>query len=512
MSRLAHVVLIIAVLLGLSPVAGLAQETPEPAKATGSLLDVLIDRSMFPGEEGFLLLGRNVAQPGMRGTYFHPDEKGVVAIVVEDGTLTYQIDQPGGRIVRDANAATPVEEPAPVGSPFTLESGDTLVYPAQKRIESNESDGPVTFLFAVILEPVPPPPPDPTDVGEVETTFLGRYDAPWIDLPAGPVALTLERVNVAGGETVAADIGNMQAVSQESGEPGALLIGGDGTAINLSDKTAEALVLTVAPTGSPAATPAATPAASVTVEGDEDIAVERIATVSLLHEAMPEEDASFDAWLGYWGPEEGIEFPSYAPQVSIAADVVLSGAQISQSEGRMQLQRKGTTEEIAPGTEVTLDPGDAVVYVENSAAQELRNPGETPTETISFGVFSNVTATAMSHADWEQSGVAMGDFAVIVDRITLSPGASLDPYHPDLAEPTLFAVSAGELQLDVVSSDAPSESRATLRFLPGQLIPFRSLAADMQFVLRNAGNDPLTLIQLTLTREGAEAGEGTPVP
>jgi hypothetical protein len=34
----------------------------------------------------------------------------------------------------------------------------------------------------------------------------------------------------------------------------------------------------------------------------------------------------------------------------------------------------------------------------------------------------------------------------------------------------------------------------------------------MQFVLRNAGNDPLTLIQLTLTREGAEAGEGTPVP
>jgi mannose-6-phosphate isomerase-like protein (cupin superfamily) len=510
MSRLAHAVLIIAVLLGLSPAPGLAQATPEPATTTGSLLDVLIYRSMFPGEEGFMLVGRNVAQPGMRGTYFHPDEKGVVAIVVEDGTLTYQIDQPGGRILRQANSANPVEEPAPAGSPFMLESGDALVYPAQKRIESNESDAPVTFLFAVILEPVPPPPPDPSDIGEVETTILARYDAPWIALPAGPVALTLDRANVAGGETLAADVGNMQTVSQESGEPGALLIGGDGTAINLSDEIAEALVLTVAPTGSPAASPAATPASGVAAAGATEITVERVARVSLLHEAMPAEDASFDAWFSFWGPGESIEFPSYAPQVNIAADVVLVGEQVSHSEGRMQLQRDGTMEEITPGEEVMLGPGDAVVYVENSAAQGLRNPGEVPAESISFGVF--VGSTAITNADWEQSGVASGDVAVTVDRLTLSPGASLDPLRPDLAQPTLFAVSAGELQLDVISTTDPTVPEATLQFLPGQLIPFRTLPEEMQFVLHNAGSEPLTLIQLTLAQEDAEAGEGTPVP
>jgi hypothetical protein len=510
MSRLAQVVLIIAVLLGLSPAAGLAQATPEPATTTGSLLDVLIDRSMFPGEEGFLLLGRNVAQPGMRGTYFHPDEKGVVAIVVEDGTLTYQIDEPGGRILRQANTANVIEETAPVGAPFTLGAGDGLVYPAQKPIESNESDTPVTFLFAVILEPVPPPPPDPTDVGEVETTILGRYDAPWIDLPAGPVALKLDRVNVDGGETVAAASGNLQAVSQESGEPGALLIGGDGTAINLSDEFAEALVLTVAPTGSPAATPAATPAPGAAAAGDAEITVKHVATVSLLHEAMPEEDASFDAWFNFWAPGDSIEFPSYAPQVNIAADVVLIGEQVSHSEGRMQLQRDGTTEEIVPGEEAMLGPGDAVVYVENSAAQGISIPGEVAAETISFGVF--IGSTAVTNADWEQSGVANGDVAVTVDRLTLTPGASLDPFRPDLAHPTLFAVSAGELQLDVISTTDSPAPKATLRFLPGQLIPFRTLPADMQFVLHNAGNDPLTLIQLTLTKEEVEAAEGTPIP
>jgi hypothetical protein len=48
--------------------------------------------------------------------------------------------------------------------------------------------------------------------------------------------------------------------------------------------------------------------------------------------------------------------------------------------------------------------------------------------------------------------------------------------------------------------------------LPGQLIPFRTLPEEMQFVLHNAGSEPLTLIQLTLAQEDAEAGEGTPVP
>jgi hypothetical protein len=134
MARLVQALLLtFAMLLGLSPAVSLGQEaTPEAATTTGPLLDVLVDRAELPGEEGFLLVGRNVAQPGMRGTYFHPDDEGVIAIVVEDGTLTYQIDQPGGRILRRANSANPVEEPAPAATKFTLEAGDALVYSAQK--------------------------------------------------------------------------------------------------------------------------------------------------------------------------------------------------------------------------------------------------------------------------------------------------------------------------------------------------------------------------------------------
>jgi hypothetical protein len=172
----------------------------------------------------------------------------------------------------------------------------------------------------------------------------------------------------------------------------------------------------------------------------------------------------------------------------------------------MQHQRGGNVEEITPGTEVTLDPGDAVVYVENSAAQQVRNPGQTPTETVSFGVFPD--ALVVTPRDWEQAGLAGHDVAVHVERVTLPPGASLPPYQPIATEPMAYVVSTGELELDVVPASNRATAVATLRFLPGQVVPFRMLREGNQFVLRNAGDEPLTLIELSLA---AEESSATPV-
>ncbi len=486
-----------AVLLTMKPALAIGQDATPPA-ATGALLEVVVDRADLPGDEGFFIFGRNVAPPGVRHTYFNPDDKGVIAVVVESGVLTYELETEG-RILRGANTANPVAETSPAGTPFTLEAGDALVYAAQKRVEANASDAPVSFLWLVALEPTPPPPPDPDDIGEVESIVLGRHDGPWMALPEGPIALKLQRTMVGPSAGLPVVPGGMQATAQESGVPGDLLIGGDGAAFNLGDEPVEALVMTIVPT-IPAIAPVVTsPTAPAMASASREPAFEDVATVTLLAEAMPEEDAGFDAWMSVFEPDEELAFPSYGSQISIAADVVIGGDYGAQSEGRMQRQRDGTVEEITPGTEVALSSGDAVVYVENSAAQQVRNPGDTVTETVSFGVFPD--SLTVTPAAWEQAGLARTDVAVHVRSLTLPPGASL-PYTPRASEPTAYVVMSGDVDLAVIATKDASKPLATLRFLPGQVLPFRTLTEGNQFVLSNGGNEPLRLIELALTPAG----------
>jgi mannose-6-phosphate isomerase-like protein (cupin superfamily) len=516
MSRVTLALVLLLVLLGdVAPLTIQAQEATPAAATMGRLLDVMVERSQLPGEEGFILFGRNIAEPGARHTYFNPDEVGTIVIVVESGVVTYEIDGPGGRILRGASNASPSEEPAPAGSPFTLAAGDAVVYPAQRRVEGNEGGEPAVFLFAVILGPVGPPPPDPSDVGEISSTWLGSYDGPWMALPDGPVALTWERTMIGPGEWRPPAAGGMQVIAQDSGPVGDLLVGGDGSAFNLGNEPVTALLFRVSPgttaDATPApATPVASPAAATPGSGATEV-ISEVATVSLLAEAMPEHPAVFDAWTGFFAPDESMEFPSYAPAVSIAADVVVDGEWAARSEGRMQLQRDGTTEEIAPGTEVMLGPGDAVVYVENAAAQAVRNPGDTETHTVSFGVFSVAPPEAeypgvVNKEDWERSGLAAHDVAVTVERLALPAGSSL-PVVTDPRAPHFFAVMEGTVEWVLTQPDGQTP---VLRFFPGQMIRFRPLDEGEQLQLRNPGNEPLVLLQLTLSPAQAGAATATP--
>jgi hypothetical protein len=512
MFRVVLALLLTVAILGPVGVVTVRGQEGTPQAASGPLLDVMVDRAALPDEGGFVLFGRNVFQPNTRQTLASRGEVGTIALVVEDGTLTYELEEPGGRIFRGATSASPIEEEAPAGSPFTLEAGDALVFPAGGRVEANESDAPVSYLFAVILEPVGPPPPNPNDVGEVTSTVLGTYDGPWVALPDGPVALAWERTTVDAGEWLPTVTGGMQATAQESGTPGDLLIGGDGAAYNLGDEPVAALVLSLTPTGTVAATPmdqtttAASPGAGTT-----EMTTETVATVSLLAEAMPELPAIFDAWIWSLAPGESVEIPSYEPSVSIAADVVVDGEYVVQSEGRMQLQRSGTIEEVAPGTEVSLGVGDAVVYVENAAAQKGRNQGDTETRTVSFGVFSVAPPVleypgVVSKDDWERSGLAENNVAVRVERVTIPAGGSL-PVESDPAAPSFYAVHQGTVEWALTQLDG---QMPVLRYFPGNMIRFRPLNEGEMLELRNPGEEPLVLLQLTLGPSAAEAA--TPAP
>ena len=66
---------------------------------------------------------------------------------------------------------------------------------------------------------------------------------------------------------------------------------------------------------------------------------------------------------------------------------------------------------MAPATVVTIHPGEAVIYVDNQAAQTFRNPGRSPLTALSFGVFSAAAPRRsrrgpVSQEDWERSGLA----------------------------------------------------------------------------------------------------------
>ncbi|MDF3040513.1 MAG: hypothetical protein K0Q71_3219 [Thermomicrobiales bacterium] len=512
MVRVVLVLLLSSAVLGpLGAVAVRGQEAT-PGTLGGPRLDVMIDRAALPGDEGFVLFGRNVFQPNTRQTFADRGEVGTIAIVVEEGTLTYELEELGGRIFRGATTAAPVDEEAPAGSPFTLEAGDALVFEAGGRVEANESDAPVSYLFAVILEPVGPPPPDPSNVGEVTSTVLGTYDGPWMALPDGPVLVSWEQTTVDVGEWLPSVTGGMQATAQETGTPGDLLIGGDGAAYNSGDEPVAALVLTLSPLGTVAATPMGqTMAGASPVADTAETTTEPIATVSLLAEAMPALPAIFDAWTGRLAPGESLEFPSYEPSVSIAADVVVEGEYAAQSEGRMQLQRGGAIEEVEPGTEMSLGMGDAVVYVENAAAQQMRNPGDTETRVVTFGVFSVAPPVleypgVVSRTDWERSGLAESDVAVTVERVTIPAGGRL-ALEPDSTAPRFYAVHEGTVEWALTQPDG---QMPVLRFFPGQMIRFRALDEGQMLELRNPGAEPVVLLQLTLGPSAAAAA--TPVP
>ncbi len=228
-----------------------------------------------------------------------------------------------------------------------------------------------------------------------------------------------------------------------------------------------------------------------------------MATIRLPAAAIPPPPAIVDVWLATLAPGQELGFATGASPPSIVVDVVLSGALLVLSEGRVQVQRAAGLEEVAPDTVVTIHPDEAVIYVDNQAAQTFRNPGRSPLTALSFGVFSaaapsTFTAGPVSQEDWARSGLAGHDLTVTVERLTVPPGASLPAFVPDVARRhAIFAVAEGVAQAVILTPSGATPPPAE-RFGPGQVIRFRTLGAGERLQLRNTEAQPLVLLQVTL--------------
>jgi hypothetical protein len=264
----------------------------------------------------------------------------------------------------------------------------------------------------------------------------------------------------------------------------------------------------VAPTLAQEATP---------VLSSTEITTEVLAQVQLPAHANPPLPAVFDVWLWSLIPNEELRFETDASPPSIAADVVLAGEYTVRSEGRLQVQRAAGLEEVAAGTTVPVHPGEVVIYVENQAAQVMRNAGDEAARAISFGVFSaappaGVLVGPVSQEDWERSGLAGQDLTVTVERLTLPPGSSLPAFVPDVHAPRVFAVEEGVAQWAILAP-ARATPPAAVPFRREQTISFQSLPPGEQLQLRNEEDQPLVLLQVSVrVADAATPVAATPMP
>jgi mannose-6-phosphate isomerase-like protein (cupin superfamily) len=237
------------------------------------------------------------------------------------------------------------------------------------------------------------------------------------------------------------------------------------------------------------------------------IKTEALATIQLPAATIPPPPAIVDVWLATLRPGEELGFATGASPPSIVADVVLSGELMVLSEGRVQVQRAAGLQEVAPDTAVTIHPGEAIIYVDNQAAQTFRNRGSRTLTAISFGIFSaappsTFTAGPVSQEDWQRSGLAGHDLTVTVERLTLPPGAALPAFVPDVRAPRVFAVAEGMAQAVIVTPGGAASTVAE-RVGPGQVTRFRTLAAGERLQLRNAEDQPLVLLRVTVSADRA---------
>jgi hypothetical protein len=207
-------------------------------------------------------------------------------------------------------------------------------------------------------------------------------------------------------------------------------------------------------------------------------------------------------------------------QPGVEAYFVLEGAYTVQVDGPVRvIHADGTTEDLAPGTEVMVGPGEAWIDLDLTAAATFRNAGSTPVVFVGVGFWAQTgtmnrgttdppasvdgMATSLSPGDWAQAG----PLTVTLRRVTLAPGAHLPPSAEPL--PILRFVEQGQLTREIVQVGTPTASAAPLVFRADNWVAWAELGANKQVRVVNDEEEPLVFLELTITSAAADLGMPT---
>jgi hypothetical protein len=183
---------------------------------------------------------------------------------------------------------------------------------------------------------------------------------------------------------------------------------------------------------------------------------------------------------------------------ALHVEYVISGTFTVRPTGSMQIVRAGgggELESVRSGTEITLEPGDAMIAPRETTS-DYTNPGPAPAEILTWSMHESATGTAsVPPNEWvshdvdtsPQPPLPAGAGRLRLRRIELAPKEELAPLPGTLQ----FAVTLPE---NAAGTPAPGSVERRVS---------RSGAA-----IRNFGSEPTTVYVFTL--EPAAAGAATP--
>lgn len=197
----------------------------------------------------------------------------------------------------------------------------------------------------------------------------------------------------------------------------------------------------------------------------------------------------------------------------VGVEVVQAGIYTVRLEAPLRVQRAGSTgpdEEFPAGTEVTLAPGDAVVYPDYAAPGDIGNAGDEPM--ILTGVVINATegsgtplpklptgvgATLLSHSivsDW--ATLPPGPLNVSLRQLILPPGTHIGPYKPVGLQ--AMRIESGTILRNFLPAGETTARWQPLPHLPGTTTPFMAPAPELRETVDVDGDEPAELLVLII--------------
>jgi hypothetical protein len=247
---------------------------------------------------------------------------------------------------------------------------------------------------------------------------------------------------------------------------------------------------------------------------------EFLGTVTLPAEAIPSGALSSLVWHMIAQPGGSETRAADETQPGVEANLVLEGTYTVQVDGPVRvIHADGTTEDLAPGTEVMVGPGEAWIDLDLRASATFRNAGSTPAVFVGVGFWAQTATsdrsttdppssvdgmgTSLSPGDWAQAGPLI----VTLQRVTLPPGARVPPSDEPL--PLLRFVEQGQLTREIVQVGTPLVPAAPLVFRADNWVSWAQLGENQQARVVNDGEEPLVFLELTITPAAADRGTPT---
>jgi mannose-6-phosphate isomerase-like protein (cupin superfamily) len=450
-----------------------------------------------------------------------PDDHGVNASIVLDGFWASKVEGP----IRIVHSDGTVED-VPPGVEVTLGPGDTSLQLDTKPGTTSHNPGstPTRVLGIEVRNPLNSS--RFATSGGITSTSMQVYPGDWLTEEA--VTVTVRRVTVAPGTVLPPSDGNVWTAryvetgkihwklveAERSGTPQPQFTypsgkwvpatkAPAGRAIELrsgDDEPAVFLEVTIAPAGA-----------------EPRVTSEPVYAVTFPDDATPDDGTYYvDLVVADWQPGVTSSAETRPDDDGPGVWFVMAGKLAVRADGPLRVSRAdGSVEEIAPGTEVLLAPGDAALWLKHGWGNSLRSAGDVPVRFLSMGIIERLdttrftgaigTDTSMYPGDWLKEGPVVAT----VRRVTAAPGTTLRPSDPAGAA-TLY-VEAGTLTWETVAADnvaTPLSPLPPRNYDAGSWVSWVNVSPQRKLILSNTGDEPLVYLEVTV----APAGEESPAP